>query len=265
MFGHDAAAYEQRHQRRHQRHRQQRRCCHGEGLGVGERLEHASFLRLQCENRQERHRDDEEAEEQRRSDLDCCLDQHFAAGLVGRRTLQVLMGVFNHDDGGVDHRSDGDRDAAKAHDVGAQTEEIHAQVSDEDAKWQSDNRDQRTAYVQQEDDADQGDDDAFLRQRALESVDRAVDQLRAVVNRIDGDAFRQAWRQFGEALFYVLDDREGVLAKALNRDASDHFALAVQFGDTAPLIGRKLDASDIAEQNRHATFALDHNLLDVGD
>ena len=117
-----------------------------------------------------------------------------ATRLVRRRALQVLVGVFNHDNGGVDHRTDGDGNAAKAHDVGAQTEEIHAQVSDQNAKWQSDNCNQRTADMQQEDDADQGDDDAFLRQRALESVDRAVDQLGAVVNRIDGDAFRQAWR-----------------------------------------------------------------------
>ena len=37
----------------------------------------------------------------------------------------------------------------------------------------------------QEDDADQRDDDAFLDQRALECVDGAVDQLGAVVDRID--------------------------------------------------------------------------------
>ena len=58
VLRHDAAAHEQHHQRRHQRHRQQRRRRHGEGLGVGERLEQPAFLRLQREDRQERHGDD---------------------------------------------------------------------------------------------------------------------------------------------------------------------------------------------------------------
>ena len=32
--------------------------------------------------------------------------------------LQVLVRVLDHDDGGVDHRADGDGDAAERHDVG---------------------------------------------------------------------------------------------------------------------------------------------------
>ena len=82
VLGHDAAAHEQHHQRRHQRHRQQRRRRHGEGLGVGERLEQAAFLRLEREDRQERHGDDQQAEEQRRPDLDRGLDQHLGSRLA---------------------------------------------------------------------------------------------------------------------------------------------------------------------------------------
>ena len=82
VLGNDAAAHEQHHQRRHQRHRQQRRRRHGEGLGVGERLEQPPFLRFQREDRQERHGDDEQAEEQRRPDLDGRLDQDLDARLV---------------------------------------------------------------------------------------------------------------------------------------------------------------------------------------
>ena len=40
-------------------------------------------------------------------------------GLSGRGALQMLVGVLDHHDGGVDHRADGDGDAAEAHDVGA--------------------------------------------------------------------------------------------------------------------------------------------------
>ena len=34
-------------------------------------------------------------------------------GFAGRGALQMLVGVLDHHDGGVDHRADGDRDAAR--------------------------------------------------------------------------------------------------------------------------------------------------------
>ena len=119
----------------------------------------------------------EQAEEQRRPDFDRRLDQHLAARLAGRRALQMLVGVLDHDDGGVDHGADGDGDAAEAHDVGAQAQQLHAQIGDQHAERQRDDGDQRAAHMQQEDDADQRDDDAFLDQRALERLDGAVDQV----------------------------------------------------------------------------------------
>ena len=47
-------------------------------------------------------------------------DQDLAARLAGWRALEPLMRVLDHDDGGIDHRADGDGDAAEAHDVGAE-------------------------------------------------------------------------------------------------------------------------------------------------
>ena len=46
-------------------------------------------------------------------------------GLSGRRALQMLVRVLDHDDGRVDHRADGDGDAAQAHDVRADAEHLH--------------------------------------------------------------------------------------------------------------------------------------------
>ena len=81
-FGNDAAAYEDHHQRRHQRHREEGRRCHREGLGKGEWSEQSPFLRFQREDRQERHRDDEQREEQGRSDLGCRFNQNRDARLI---------------------------------------------------------------------------------------------------------------------------------------------------------------------------------------
>ena len=173
----DPAAHEQHHQRRHQRHRQQRGRRHGEGLGEGERPEQPALLALQREDRQERHGDDEQAEEQRRPDLARRLDQDLDPRLVGRRALQMLVGVLDHDDGGVDHGADGDGDAAEAHDVGAEPEQPSCRERHQDADRQHEDGDQRAADVQQEHDADERDDDALLDQRDFSVSMARVDQL----------------------------------------------------------------------------------------
>ena len=165
----------------------------------------------------------------------------------------MLVRVLDHDDGGVDHGADGDGDAAEAHDVGAQAQQLHAEIGDQHAERQRDDGDQRAAHVQQEDDADEGDDDAFLDQRALQRVDGAVDQVRAVVDRLD--ASRPSGRlgaiSASRSLTFSMT-RQRVLAEALQRDAGDHLALAVQLGDAAALVRRQLDARDVAQQHRHA-------------
>ena len=84
VLGDDAAAHEEQHQHRHQRDRQQGAARHGEGLGVGERLEEPPFLILEREDRQERDHDHEQAEEQRRP--------HFLGRRDERRPARLRRG-----------------------------------------------------------------------------------------------------------------------------------------------------------------------------
>src|SRR5262249_59969061 len=62
----------------------------------------------------------------------------------------------------------------------------------------------------------------------------------------------------------MLDDRKSVLAKALERDAGDHLALAVQLGNAAPFIGGELHAGDVREQHGYALVRFDYDLLEIG-
>ena len=59
----DLAPDEEPHRDRHDRHREETRRRHREGLGEGERLEEASLLPFEGEDRQERHRDDQQRNE----------------------------------------------------------------------------------------------------------------------------------------------------------------------------------------------------------
>ena len=178
MLRNDLAANEQHHESRDQSDRQDRRRRHREGLGEGQRAEQAPLLRFHGEDRQERHRDDQQAEKQRGADLARRFDQDFEARLVGRRAFEMLVGVLDHDDGAVDHGADRDRDAAEAHDVRADAERLHGGEGHQDADRQHDDGDERAAHMQQEHDADERNDDALFRERSLQRLDRVVNQVR---------------------------------------------------------------------------------------
>ena len=64
-------------------------------------------------------------------------------------------------------------------------QQMHAEIGDQHAERQRDDGDQRAAHMQQEHHADERDDEALLDQRALERIDRAIDQVGAVIDRLD--------------------------------------------------------------------------------
>ena len=173
-------------------------------------------------------------------------------GLSGRRALQMLVRVLDHDDGGVDHGADGDGNAAQAHDVGAEAEQLHGHERHQDADGQHDDRHQGAADVQQKHDAHQRDDEAFLEQRAAQRLDGAVDQLGAVVDRHHLDALGQRGSDLRQPRLDVGDDVERVGAEALQGDAAGDFAFAVELGDAASFVRAKLYARNVLEQHRRA-------------
>ena len=193
------------------------------------------------------------------------INQDIDAGSPRFGALQVLVRILDHHDRRIDHGADRNRDAAEAHDIGAQPQQLHRAERHQHANRQHQDRDQRAAEVQEEHDANECYDDTFLKQRMLERVDGGVDQVRAIVHRHDLHRFRQAGCDLLEALLDVLDDVERVDAETLQHDAAGDFALAVQFGDAAPLVRTELDAGDIAQQHRRAAIGLEHDVAEIVD
>src|SRR3546814_10375292 len=58
--------------------------------------------------------------------------------------LDLLMGILDHDDGRIDHRADGDGDAAQRHDVGVHPLEPHDDERGQHTERQGQDRDQRS-------------------------------------------------------------------------------------------------------------------------
>ena len=142
---------------------------------------------------------------------------------------------------------------------------MHGPQRHQDADGQHQDGHQRAAQVQQEHDADERHDDALLDQRVLQSVDGRLDQLRAVVDRKDLGALRQARGNLGQALLDALDDVEGVGAEALQHDAAGDLAFTVHLGNAAPLVRPEFDPGDIPDTQRGAGIGLQRDVLDVGD
>ena len=129
---------------------QRGRTCHGIRFREGQWPEQAPFLPFQGKNRNERQGDDQQADKQRRPYFHGSIGDDLPAGgviyLLARMLMvplfQPFMRVFNHDDGRIHHRPDGNRDPPQRHNIGVQALEVHDNKGDAQAKRQRNNRHQ---------------------------------------------------------------------------------------------------------------------------
>ena len=125
--------------------------------------------------------------------------------LIGRFMFKVFVGIFDHDDRRVDHRADGDGDAAETHDIGVNPLDVHDHEGDQDRHRQSDNRHQGAAHMEEKECGYNSYHDALFDKLFCQGFYGSFDQTAAVVNRRDRDSFRQARLQLLELQFDVFD------------------------------------------------------------
>ena len=105
-------------------------------------------------------------------------------------------------------------------------------------------------------------EDDFLGERVLERVNRAVNQLAAVVERLDAHARRKARRKLRDALLDALDDGLRVLAVPHDDCAADDF-MPVHVERAAPEVAADLHRRDVLEVNRRALARLHGDEFEV--
>ena len=167
-------------------------------------------------------------------------------------SLDVFVGVLDHDHRRVDHGADGDGDAAQRHDVGVDPLQMHQDERREHAERQGQDRDQRRAGVPQEQPADDRHDHEFLDQLRAEVFDRAIDEFGPVVDRNHLHTRRQAGLQRFEPVADRRDNGPRIAAGAEDHHPADHLALAVELGDPAAHLRPDLDGGDVAELDGNA-------------
>ena len=93
-----------------------------------------------------------------------------------------------------------------------------------------------------------------LQQLALERLDRALDQIAAVVDRAHDDARRKALLHARQLRLDVVDRRQRVLAEPHHDDAAHRVAPAVEIGDAAA--DRRTDARRAQARRRGSACPL---------
>src|SRR5262249_17655166 len=146
-----------------------------------------------------------------------------------------------HDDGGVDHGADRDRDAAQGHDVGGEPLRAHGDEREQHGYRQRQDGNQSTAEVEQEEQDDEAHHDHLFGELVPQIVDGASDELRAIVGDDDVRAGRERALRLRQARFDAVDDAERVLTLAHDHDTAHHLALPVQLGNAAALLGAQMD------------------------
>ena len=175
----------------------------------------------------------------------------------------MFVGVFDHDDRSIHHGPDCDGNAAQAHDVGTQTQHLHAPECEQHTHRQHHNRHKSTSNMQQKNDTHQCNNDALFCQRSLERADGASNKIRAIVHRHDTRTRRQAGQDAVQGGLGSGNDVKCIGTLSLRDNARGHFTLAVQFGDPAPLIRTQFHTRNVSNENRHAVRGTQHDLGDV--
>ena len=140
---------------------------------------------------------------------------------------------------------------------------MHPNESRQNADRQHQDRHQRTAHMQQEYDADQRHDDAFLQQGLFQGINRTVNQFRAIIHR---HHFRSRWQAGFQTLqfrFDLFNDIQRIFTAARHHNAGRHFPFAVQLGQTTPLIRCQFDLRQILHPDRRPIHGFHHQLTDI--
>jgi len=246
----------------------------GEGLGVGQGSEQLSFRPGEREDREEGDDRHQDRSGDRRADLAGGLvddlDHRAAAGLV---LLEVPDDVFREDDAHIDHGADGDGDAAQAHQVRIDAEELHENETDHHRQRHGDADDEAASQVAQKHEHHEGGHEDLFEESILERIERLVDKHGSIIegNDLDlaggavGERFRgQRGGDVADPLLDPVDHLERISPVSDGDHAADRLdSLLVQNAPSQSRPGG--DPSHVLDVNGDVLGDADHGILEVGD
>src|SRR6266481_3260258 len=148
----------------------------------------------------------------------------------------MTVAVLDHDNSGVHKYTDGQRQSTQRHDVRTDVQVIHRNERGDDRNRQRDDGDQRRTEMEEEDNDDQADNDRLFDQIALQSLNRFLNQGRAVIARDHFYSWRERAFDLRKLLLDPIDDLECVEAVTHHDNAAHGLTLALPLGHAFPNI-----------------------------
>ena len=170
--------------------------------------------------------------------------------------------VLDHDDARIDEHPEVDR--PQAHQAGRDPRGQHHVGREEHRQRDRQRHDQPAADVAQQRQQDHDDQDAPFDQVAQDRAQGLVDQVGAVVERLDRDALGQAALEPGDLLLDVADDPPRVLADEHHHQPGDDLALAVAGHQPGADHRRGVDLGHVGDRHGDAVALVDDDRGDVG-
>ncbi len=115
----------------------------------------------------------------------------------------MTLHVFHHDDGIVDHQTDGKDDREQGEEIDREAEDLHEEHGPHERDRDCDDRDDGGAPRAQEKEDDEADDGERLDEGPEDVIDRGVD----VTGAVEGDAAVHAGGQFLLDLLHLFRTR----------------------------------------------------------
>src|SRR6266478_2641612 len=164
------------------------------------------------------------------------------------------VSVFHHDNGGIHQNSNGQCQPTKRHDVGTDVEVVHWDEGDCERDRQGENRDQRRAEVEQENNNDQGNYDGFLDQTVFQSVDRFADQTAAVIAGDHFNSRRQRSFDLRQLFLHTINYVKGVETIAHDHNAAHGLAFSIPLGYAFTDVGAEGNRAEIFDEYRRSVL-----------
>ena len=159
--------------------------------------------------------------------------------------LQVLVGIFDHDDDGIHHRADGNGNAAQRHDIGTDALAEHDQKGNQHRDRQDDDGHEGAAQMHKKGEADQRHDEAFFEELFFQCLDGAINQRAAVIGDAGFHVPREAFHRLLQLLLHFHDDLPRIGAVAHHDHTAHGFAFAIQLRDAAPHVRAQFNVGDL--------------------
>ena len=175
---------------------------------------------------------------------------------------QMEKDAFHHDQGRI--HDDPEIDGAQGNQVGGLPDHHHHRKGEQQGHRNGQRDNERGAQMPQEHEEDDKHEDHAADQNIRDGLDRRMDQCRAIIERLDLDAFRQLpLIQLLDLFPNAIQDRECLIPSLEQNDPFHHVVIVIDADLAQAHAMADRHAPQGLDENRGPFFFGDHHVFDV--